>query len=79
MSEFKESKKLKEIEFDGNIYQIGEKIRVTRRMADSPQHPLRDYEGVLVSVIEYMPASSDKTEIDFILDTNQTMLCHYGL
>lgn len=70
MSEFKTSKMLEEFEFDGNIYKIGDKIKVTRRMAGDQSHPFRGYEGVLVSAIKYTPVTSDKEEINFILDTD---------
>ena len=70
MSEFKKSKMLEEFVFDKNIYKIGDKIKVTRRMTGDQSHPFRCYEGVLVSVIKYTPVASDKEEINFILDTD---------
>lgn len=69
MAEFEKSSILEEFEFNGNIYKIGEKIRVTRRISGDPHYPFKDYEGVLVSAIKYMPVASDKEEINFILDT----------
>lgn len=53
-----------------NIYKIGDKIKVTRRMTDNQSHRFRCYEGVLVSAIKYTPVASDKEEINFILDTD---------
>ncbi len=46
MSEFKKSKMLEEFVFDKNIYKIGDKIKVTRRMTRDQSHPFRCYEGV---------------------------------
>ena len=70
MSEFKKSNMLDEFVFDKNIYKIGDKIKVTRRMVGDQISPFRCYEGVLVSVIKYTPVALDKEEINIILDTN---------
>lgn len=70
MSELKKSKMLEEFVFDKNIYKIGDKIKVTRRMADDQSSPFRCYEGVLVSAIKYTPVALDKEEINIILDTD---------
>ena len=70
MSEFKKSKMLEEFVFDKNIYKIGDKIKVTRRIAGDQSSPFRCYEGVLVSVIKYTPVALDKEEINIILDTD---------